>query len=96
MTKVTCYPCQECDQLFLSVREAYECCGDWLGIDGWACDNSKCGIYHREEEEAKTCGAPEGCACGHLPRHHAVANGWQGCYELDCRCPKYERMAVTA
>lgn len=95
--KVRCYPCQECDALYDDEREAYQCCADWRGVDAWQCVNMNCEeIFHREEADARSCGLSMDCICSHAPRVHNVAQGWTGCYELDCRCPKYERVSVAA
>lgn len=94
MKQVRAYPCPECDALYDDTGDAYKCCMDPFGVDAWQCDNRSCEeVLHREEAEALNCGRSRDCECGHMERVHSVAvgGGWIGCYDLDCRCPKYER-----
>lgn len=90
MKRVTAFPCPECDQLWESERDAYTCCNGFLGRDAWECDNKWCSEFHKDEHAARFCGKLMNCVCGHREASHNVASGWAGCYELDCRCHKYE------
>lgn len=86
--KVRAYSCPSCRQLYFEKDEAYDCCE--FGQDAWTCSNIKCEAgLHKTEAEAEACGKPDDCECGHRKRHHAVTQGWQGCYDIDCRCPGY-------
>lgn len=105
MNKVVDFRCPSCAALYREEDEASDCCPrDWPDEDeGWECGNPGCELdgIHETEREAEECAPLQqrvvDCVCGHPAKCHALPQmTWQGCYDLDCRCPKFEQAQAVA
>lgn len=99
---ITVYLCPGCEQPFRESADARYCCPDYPAeADAWECGQRfpLCDKgFHLTKLEAGQCarGLLGICACGHLRKSHALVSQYPGCYDLDCRCPKFEQAQAVA
>jgi len=103
MAKVNMVYAYECNSGLHLHADAYDAayCNEPMSRPGWKCgiDDAACDAetgIHFTGEDAEKCVAARAletrntCVCAHLKRHHAVANSFPGCYDVDCRCHAFE------
>lgn len=97
---ITVYLCPVCEEPHRNAGDARFCCTPETS-EAWECATRfpLCDVgFHLSEKEAKACasGLIGVCVCGHRGKSHGLASSWAGCYDLDCRCPKFEQAQAVA